>query len=75
MAGKAKKTEHAGAKHGCGAYWGHKIDAKQDSRKKRRQNAKCAIQIEGWLMSQVSSYLNNALIGNILNFKSEWVQP
>ena len=40
MAGKAQKTEHAGAKHGCGAYWGRKVDAKQDSRKKRRQMAR-----------------------------------
>ena len=47
MAGKAQKTEHSGAKHGCGAYWGHKVDAKQDSRKKRRRDAKK--QIEGIL--------------------------
>ena len=38
MAGKihAEKTEHAGAKHGQGAYWGPKAVAKQRSKKRRR---------------------------------------
>lgn len=36
MAGKARKTEHAGPKKGEGAYWGRKRDAKQESAKKRR---------------------------------------
>lgn len=40
MAGKAKKTEHAGAKHARGAYWGPKRDAKQESKKRRRREAK-----------------------------------
>ena len=33
------KTEHGGAKHAQG-YWGTKAEAKQKSRKKRRQDAK-----------------------------------
>jgi len=35
---KAKKTEHVGAKHGSGAYWGPKKDAKKESSKVRRRN-------------------------------------
>ena len=38
MAHNAKQTEHAGAKHGKGAYWGPKADAKRESRKARRRN-------------------------------------
>lgn len=40
MGYNAKKTEHCGAKRGRGAYYGHKKDAKQHSRKRRRSNAK-----------------------------------
>jgi hypothetical protein len=36
MAYKAKKTEHSGAKHGNGAYWGPKADAKKESNRIRR---------------------------------------
>jgi hypothetical protein len=36
MAGKAIKTEHSGAKHGDGAYWGPKAQAKHESNKARR---------------------------------------
>jgi len=36
MANKAAKTEHSGAKHGSGAYWGRKADAKRESNKTRR---------------------------------------
>jgi hypothetical protein len=43
MAGKSKKTEHAGPKKGRGAYWGHKADAKRESDRLRRKNAKRAI--------------------------------
>jgi hypothetical protein len=43
MAGNAKKTEHAGAKRGHGAYWGHKADAKRESNKLRRLNDKRAV--------------------------------
>lgn len=35
-----KKTEHSGAKHGNGAYWGLKRIAKAGSRKIRRRNWK-----------------------------------
>lgn len=38
MAGKATATEHSGAKHGNGAYWGRKADAKRESNKARRTN-------------------------------------
>jgi hypothetical protein len=38
MAGNAKRTEHTGAKHGRGAYWGRKVDAKRESNKVRRAN-------------------------------------
>jgi hypothetical protein len=37
MADKATKTEHAGAKHGNGAYWGRKRDAKAESNTARRR--------------------------------------
>jgi len=40
MAHQAKKTEHTGAKHGSGAYWGPKKDAKKESNKVRRRNWK-----------------------------------
>ena len=40
MGYEAKKTEHAGAKHGTGAYWGRKKDAKKESRKIRRRLGK-----------------------------------
>lgn len=40
MAGKAKKTEHAGPKKGSGAYWGRKGDAKRESNRVRRERAK-----------------------------------
>lgn len=39
MGYKAKKTDHAGAKHGNGAYWGTKQDAKKESNKLRRRAA------------------------------------
>lgn len=40
MGYEAVKTEHSGAEHGNGAYWGHKKDAKKESNKIRRRNAK-----------------------------------
>lgn len=40
MGYEAKKTEHSGAKHGNGAYWGPKNDAKKESNKVRRRNWK-----------------------------------
>ena len=43
MAYKAVKTEHAGAKHGNGAYWGPKKDAKKESKKVRRRNWKKSV--------------------------------
>ena len=36
MGNKAPATEHSGAKHGRGAYYGPKAAAKRDSKKKRR---------------------------------------
>ncbi len=40
MAHNAKKTEHTGAKHGTGAYWGRKRDAKKESNTLRRRQGK-----------------------------------
>ncbi len=40
MGFEAKKTEHAGAKHGNGAYWGYKWEAKKESNRIRRENWK-----------------------------------
>lgn len=37
MANRARKTEHSGAKHGNGAYWGPKVEAKHESNKLRRE--------------------------------------
>ena len=37
------KTEHAGAKHGRGAFYGAKVEAKKASRKARRAADKKAI--------------------------------
>ena len=39
----AKKTEHAGAKKGCGAYWGRKVAAKKESNRLRREDDKVSI--------------------------------
>lgn len=36
------KTEHAGSKKGCGAFWGRKAVAKTISSKRRRQDGKRA---------------------------------
>lgn len=43
MANNAAKTEHSGAKHGGGAYWGRKVDAKKESNKLRRANDRKAV--------------------------------
>jgi len=40
MGHEAKKTEHAGAKKGKGAYWGPKKDAKKESNRARREAGK-----------------------------------
>lgn len=40
MGFEAKKTEHCGAKHGNGAYWGYKWEAKKESNRIRRENWK-----------------------------------
>lgn len=42
----AKKTEHAGAKKGCGAYWGRKVAAKKESNRLRREDDKVSIAAE-----------------------------
>jgi hypothetical protein len=46
MGYEATKTEHAGAKHGNGAYWGPKQDAKKESNKVRRRNWKREVREE-----------------------------
>ena len=43
MGYQARKTEHAGAKHGSGAYWGPKQDAKKENKTVRRRNEKQAL--------------------------------
>jgi hypothetical protein len=40
MGYEAKKTEHSGPKRGNGAYWGYKWQAKKESNRIRRENAK-----------------------------------
>ena len=46
MAQAAKRTEHSGAKHGKGAYFGRKKDAKLESNRQRRIADKRAAQRE-----------------------------
>jgi hypothetical protein len=46
MAHKAGKTEHTGAKHGRGAYWGPKRDAKEESNTLRRRQGKRIVRDE-----------------------------
>jgi len=46
MGYEAKKTEHSGAKHGNGAYWGYKWEAKKESNRIRRENWKREIRGE-----------------------------
>jgi hypothetical protein len=46
MAWGAKKTEHAGAKKGTGAFYGRKADAKRACSRRRRQSKKAIINIE-----------------------------
>jgi hypothetical protein len=46
MAWGTKKTEHAGAKKGAGAFYGRKADAKRGSNRQRRQNSKSTINVE-----------------------------
>jgi hypothetical protein len=40
MGYEAEKTEHSGSKRGNGAYWGYKWEAKKESNRIRRENAK-----------------------------------
>ncbi len=40
MAQRAKRTEHAGPKHGQGAFWGHRAEAKKHSNRLRREDDK-----------------------------------
>lgn len=40
MGYEAKKTEHCGPKRGEGAYWGYQWEAKKESNRFRRENAK-----------------------------------
>lgn len=42
MAYNAKKTEHAGAKKGSGAFYGPKAEAKNASNRRRREDDKHA---------------------------------
>ena len=40
---RGRKTEHTGAKHGCGAYYGSKAIAKHASNKERRISNRRAV--------------------------------
>ncbi len=46
MANRARKTEHAGAKKGRGAFWGRKREAKHASNRRRREADKIAARNE-----------------------------
>jgi hypothetical protein len=46
MAWGTKKTEHAGAKKGTGAFYGRKADVKRGSNHHRRQAGKATINAE-----------------------------
>jgi hypothetical protein len=46
MAWGTKKTEHAGAKKGTGAFYGRKADAKRGSNHHRRQDGKSILNAE-----------------------------
>lgn len=46
MAWGAKKTEHAGAKKGTGAFYGRKAEAKRASNRRRRQEGQSTINAE-----------------------------
>jgi hypothetical protein len=46
MGFEAKKTEHSGPKHGNGAYWGYKWEAKKECNRIRRENWKREIRGE-----------------------------
>ena len=46
MAWGAKKTEHAGAKKGTGAFYGRKAEAKRASNCRRRQEGRSTINAE-----------------------------
>jgi len=43
MAYNSKKTEHAGAKKGSGAFYGPKAEAKKASNRRRREDDKGAV--------------------------------
>ncbi len=47
MGYEPKKTEHCGPKRGEGAYWGYKWEAKKESNRIRRENAKREIRDAG----------------------------
>jgi len=47
MALGGKKMEHAGSKKGRGAFYGHKVDAKRASKRRRRQESKRQVKDSG----------------------------
>jgi len=46
MAYSAYKTEHSGSKKGSGAYWGSKAEAKKESNRRRRDQARRIVKQE-----------------------------
>ncbi len=47
MAYRVRKTEHAGAKKGRGAFWGRKHEAKRASNRRRREAGKLEVRTRG----------------------------
>jgi hypothetical protein len=66
MANKATKTEHSGAKHGKGAFYGRKADAKQNSNKARRANDKVETTVLQDDINRLSKKLNVFCVENNL---------
>ena len=67
MAFNARKTEHAGPKKGRGAFYGRKAEAKAQSNRRRRENAKLEVRAsvehpEGVLTPNKSLHLTGELL-------------
>ncbi len=65
MGYEARKTEHSGPKRGNGAYWGYKWEAKKESNRIRRENAKREIRaaaIDAPAEESTGSHLSGARV-------------
>ncbi len=61
---RERKTEHAGAKHGCGAYYGPKAIAKHASNKERRINGRRAVASALGEVQLVTAEADTRMIGD-----------